>query len=501
MSDNLPLMPFPSTPSRGMYPVNLKLAMRDALTSSETPLTSYMSTTNSSSIETRATTYEELIQSLDAQADILQYLPSEAEVDELFDEIHGESLLNSSSRRSSTPKLAFGTYREDGINVAQVYVYLRSPSFKNTEPSMMFGKCLANTKYTVMNTKDINCTDGMFEANKFWIPLIENGKVAFDAVKAVLKALFIRKGITLSTPIPVVGSAFRSKLVLGCEMFRSFKQSRKSLEKTPPKEVDKSMSAIDGSSAQSSSPAISDISSTTSPVTSTAHMYSRNELNSHMGANRPLVVDSSKKHRVSELTTTEQNTIKAETNKDVAVSKLAALDGLNSDTLFIPENHQKELEEELPEELEEEIEESSASKTTTPECNKGIKIILESLSASYDDRKDLEKKIDEMSAQVARHIATLEELRRERERFEAEYERKRQALEERISVEDQDRVSRIAEIEASSQTIQEKLEVEKRQLGVMTPEMVAVWELSRKFVCKEYGIKEGLPSKRQKTRH
>jgi hypothetical protein len=119
-----------------------------------------MSTTNSSSIETRATTYEELIQSLDAQADILQYLPSEAEVDELFDEIHGESLLNSSSRRSSTPKLAFGTYREDGINVAQVYVYLRSPSFKNTEPSMMFGKCLANTKYTVMNTKDINCTDG-----------------------------------------------------------------------------------------------------------------------------------------------------------------------------------------------------------------------------------------------------------------------------------------------------------------------------------------------------
>lgn len=106
-----------------------------------------------------------------------------------------------------------------------------------------------------------------------------------------------------------------------------------------------------------------------------------------------------------------------------------------------------------------------------------------------------------MSAQVARHIATPEELRRERERFEAEYERKRQALEERISVEDQDRVSRIAEIEASSQTIQEKLEVEKRQLGVMTPEMVAVWELSRKFVCKEYGIKEGLPSKRQKTRH
>ncbi|KAH7553033.1 hypothetical protein BM1_08006 [Bipolaris maydis] len=429
--------------------------------SRETPLTSYTSPNNSPSIETRATTYEELIQSLDSQADVLQYLPSEAEVDELFDEFHGGSSMNSSSRRSSTAKVAFGTYREDDTNAAQVYVYLRSPSFKNTEPSMVFGKCSANTKYTVMNTKDINCTDGVFEANKFWRPFVESGKVEFGAVKAVLKALFIRKGITLSTPIPVVGSVFRSKLVLGCEMFKNSKKNRKSLGETPSKQFDKSMSTIDASSAQSSLPVMLGTSSTTSPVIPTVHMYSRNDRSSHVDVDRPSVVDSSKKHKISPPTTTEQNIIKIETNKGAATSKLAALDGPNSDSLFLPENY--------PEELEEELEELSASQTTTPEPSKGINTILESLSASYDRRKGLTKKIDEMSAQIAGHITALEELRREQEQFEAETkrqqeeaDRKRRALEERMSIEDQHVASRKAEIEADSQTIQAKLKVENR---------------------------------------
>lgn len=266
MANNFPLTPFPSTPSRSTCPINVKLAIGDALTSSETPHPSYTPTTNSPFIETRATTYEELVQSLDVQVDSLQYLPSEAKDDKLFDKIHERPSLKSSSRCSSTPKLAFGTYREDSVYITQVYVYLRSPSFKNTEPSTVFGKRMANTKYTVMNTKDINCADGMLQANKFWRPFIKDGKFELDAVKAVLKALFIRKAITLSAPIPVVGSVFRSNLVLGCEMFRISKQNRRILEKTP-KQVDKSANAIDVSKAQSSSPAMSSTSSTIFPVT------------------------------------------------------------------------------------------------------------------------------------------------------------------------------------------------------------------------------------------
>ncbi|XP_014553002.1 hypothetical protein COCVIDRAFT_40888 [Bipolaris victoriae FI3] len=490
MANNFPLTPFPSTPSRSTCPINVKLAIGDALTSSETPHPSYTPTTNSPFIETRATTYEELIQSLDVQAGSLQYLPSDAEVDKLFDEIHEGPSLKSSSRCSSTPKLAFGTYREDSVYIAQVYVYLRSPSFKNTEPSMVFGKRMANTKYTVMNTKDINCADGMLQANKFWRPFIKDGKFELDAVKAVLKALFIRKGITLSAPIPVGGSVFRSNLVLGCEMFRISKQSRRILEKTP-KQVDKSANAIDVSRAQSSSPAMSITSSTIFPVAPTAQIYSQNELSCHADANRPLFVDLSKKRHSSRLAITEQDTIKVEANKSVTTSKLAAVDNLNSDALLFPGNQLEEVGEEPPfipeddpEELSEEPEESSVSKTDTPKPS-----------------KDLQKKIDEMTAQVTRHITTLEELRREKEQFDAKYERKRRAFEERISVEDQDKVSKITEIESKSQTMRERLEAEKHQLGVMTPEMMAVWELSRKFVCKEYGIKEGLPSKRQKTSH
>ncbi|EUC49069.1 hypothetical protein COCMIDRAFT_85686 [Bipolaris oryzae ATCC 44560] len=504
MTENFPLVSYHSTPSRGTYPANVKPAIGDTLTSSETPPTSYTPATNSPSIETRATTYEELIQSLDVQADSLQYLPSEAEVDELFDEIHEGSSLKPSSRCSSTPKLAFGTYREDSIHTAQVYVYLRSPSFRNTEPSMVFGKRLANAKYIVMNTKDINCADGTFQANKFWRPFTENGKPELDVMKAVLKALFICKGITLSAPIPVVGSTFRSNLVLGCEMFKISKQSRSVSEKTSSKQVNKSTNAMDVPSTQFSSPAMSSTLSTTPPVIPTAQMYSQNERSSHVNADRPLVVHSSKKHRDSRLTTTEQGTIKVKANKSVAASKLSALDDPNPDFLFFPENQLEELEEEplfIPEYYPEELQEPSVSKITTPEPSKRIKTILESLSASRDNRKDLTKKIDEMSAQVARHIATLEELRREKEQFEAEYERKRRALEERISVEDQDMAGRMAEIEAKSQNVREELEVEKRQLGVMTPEMMAVWELSRKFAYDELGMEEGSPSKRPKTSH
>jgi hypothetical protein len=133
------------------------------------------------------TSYDELIQALGANAAYLQHLPSEEDVDELFDH-HDETKNRSRSKRRARDrpaidKLAFGSWR-DGINpFFQVYIYLRPPSFANTEPSMMFTRYTSEGKYVEMNTKHVDPTNGAFTVIDLRRALIlPTGKVHVDAV-------------------------------------------------------------------------------------------------------------------------------------------------------------------------------------------------------------------------------------------------------------------------------------------------------------------------------
>jgi hypothetical protein len=246
MSDNSPTIP-----ACGSY-LYTKLNIEGALTRSGTPLAS-----------STPTTYEELIKSLDTESNVLQYLPPENEVNQLFGESYAPS-----NRHSTACKLAFGTY-QGGATAAQLYVFLSPPSHKHKDPHLRFIKCSAEGKNACVKCDDIRYTDSALKIHEFWRPFgLENGEIARKVLTAVLKAIFIRKGIAFPTPIPIPHQDFRSNLVAGCEMFKNHRHKHANeATKSPLKEVNMSMNAADTAGTDSSSLVVPDTSSITLLIT------------------------------------------------------------------------------------------------------------------------------------------------------------------------------------------------------------------------------------------
>lgn len=197
-------------------PINL---VQNILTYPGLPVTFHTPMASSSSIEPRATTYADIIEVLGPDADLLDYLPSADEVHQLFAHYDKTHTIKFPKGHSGTPKLLFGTFQEEDTTMSHVFVYLRSPSFDNKEPSMTFMKFTANLRFVIMGSRAMNKTYESLELNDIWKPLIrKNGKIHLQALRGVLKVFYVRKGIKLSAPIPVRDP----DLIQGCQMFKNY---------------------------------------------------------------------------------------------------------------------------------------------------------------------------------------------------------------------------------------------------------------------------------------
>jgi hypothetical protein len=114
-------------------------------------------------------------------------------------------------------KLAFGRWREGTGVTAQVYVYLRSPTHAKAQKiSLMFCRYSPQIGNTNMSNEDVSRVDNRFNIGDLWRVFVsEDRRVNLSAFRAVLKALYVRKGLNLSAPIPVNEATFHGlKLLL-----------------------------------------------------------------------------------------------------------------------------------------------------------------------------------------------------------------------------------------------------------------------------------------------
>ena len=477
----------------------------------------------SESKSTKATTYEELVEVLGADADILQYLPSASEVDQLFEEYERAYKPKRSKHRSSISRLFFGMYQEDEATMSQVYVYLRSPSFDNKEPSMTFVGLTAKMKLTMMSVEDIKKSYGALQVHEFWRPLVsENGKIHFQALRGVLKVFFVRKGITLSVPIPVPDL----DLIQGCQMFKDYaNKSKHETRKSAPRQLSTSESLADTLGMNASSLILTQDHSVTDPVSITyvkssllicsnfmKLMYTTETISGHdtscvTSLEPPLITTSTEQQHHS-----PQMSIKTEHDASSAACENHASETSNPDAVVSPRLRP------------EGVTGPSASQPLvcfhtelykhellytdllqTPQCDK-IRNIVQSLSASRKHRSILSSTIQQKAGEKVQKLAELKELQLEEEDFEAtiqrvkeDIKRRRAAITEKISAKKREITDTDAQIEADTLAVSERLKSEKRQLSEMDPDIAGFWHLAVQFAHDELHGNGEPTAKRQKT--